>query len=290
MRPIPVALAARLRSGATTLARAWLITRRDGARFGFTDHDRDLAFDGVPFRAASARAEDGGAAGQGGGADARILGVLEGDGIDAAGLDAGLWDGARLDWWRVDWTDPALRLHMGAGWITSVRRAGATFVAHIECLDSAFDRPFGRVYARTCDAEVGDARCGVDLNLPAFRSAGVVSAVTGARTFSVSGLDTFADGWFTRGLLLWTAGGQSEVAVHRRSDGVVTLEVTDATAALHVGAAFTITVGCDKRFETCRAKFDNVAAFRGCPHMPGTETMLAGPDTTQPMDGGSRFR
>ncbi len=42
MRTIPAALQAKLESGATTLCRCWLITRRDGMRQGFTDHDEDV--------------------------------------------------------------------------------------------------------------------------------------------------------------------------------------------------------------------------------------------------------
>lgn len=45
------ALAAHLAEGVTTVARAWEVTRKDGRRFGFTDHDRDLEFGGVLFRA-----------------------------------------------------------------------------------------------------------------------------------------------------------------------------------------------------------------------------------------------
>jgi hypothetical protein len=42
MRIIPPALQARLDGGATTLARCWIVTRRDGVVQGFTDHDEDL--------------------------------------------------------------------------------------------------------------------------------------------------------------------------------------------------------------------------------------------------------
>ena len=46
-------LKAHLESGNTSVSRAWEIARRDGVRLGFTDHDRDLAFDGLTFRAQS---------------------------------------------------------------------------------------------------------------------------------------------------------------------------------------------------------------------------------------------
>lgn len=47
MRDLPPAFAAHLAEGATTLCRCWTLARRDGARLGFTDHDRDLVLDGL---------------------------------------------------------------------------------------------------------------------------------------------------------------------------------------------------------------------------------------------------
>ena len=44
-------LKAHLASGSTTLARVFAVTRKDGLVMGFTDHDRDLVFEGVTFRA-----------------------------------------------------------------------------------------------------------------------------------------------------------------------------------------------------------------------------------------------
>ena len=51
MRSVPPALQAKLDSGVTTLARCWVLTRRDGTVLGFTDHDRNLVIDGVTCRA-----------------------------------------------------------------------------------------------------------------------------------------------------------------------------------------------------------------------------------------------
>ncbi len=49
MRAVPPDLAAHLAGDVTTLCRCWRVLRRDGLALGFTDHDRDLAFD-VPVR------------------------------------------------------------------------------------------------------------------------------------------------------------------------------------------------------------------------------------------------
>jgi uncharacterized phage protein (TIGR02218 family) len=37
---------------------------------------------------------------------------------------------------------------------------------------------------------------------------------------------------------------------------------------------FDIVAGCDKRFETCQAKFANPVNFRGFPHIPGQDTII----------------
>src|SRR5688572_29089264 len=53
MKLLPPALQSHLNTGATTLAWCWRITRADNVRFGFTDHDRDLGFDGTTFESAT---------------------------------------------------------------------------------------------------------------------------------------------------------------------------------------------------------------------------------------------
>ena len=53
MTRYPEALKAHLAGGATTLARCFAVARRDGTVMGFTDHDRDVVFDGITFRADS---------------------------------------------------------------------------------------------------------------------------------------------------------------------------------------------------------------------------------------------
>ncbi|MEM9226163.1 MAG: phage BR0599 family protein, partial [Pseudomonadota bacterium] len=44
---------------------------------------------------------------------------------------------------------------------------------------------------------------------------------------------------------------------------------------------------CDRRFETCRDVFANTENFRGFPHLPGNDFILAGPAASG-NDGGKR--
>jgi len=163
MRKIPTDLAARIESGAAMLCHAWIVTRTDGVRMGFTDHDRDLMIDGVVCAAGSGWTQGAmeGAAGLAGGTLA-VAGVLDDDRIAEADVAAGLWDAARVEVWRVDWTAPDLKVRLGVGTLSRIRREGAGFTAEVEGPLAALDRVVGRTYGRACDAVLGDARCRVD--------------------------------------------------------------------------------------------------------------------------------
>ena len=53
MRTLPAGLQAALDSGVTQLCWCWRLERSDSVVTGFTDHDRDLSFDGVLYRASA---------------------------------------------------------------------------------------------------------------------------------------------------------------------------------------------------------------------------------------------
>ncbi|MEH6665936.1 MAG: DUF2163 domain-containing protein [Brevundimonas sp.] len=164
MRNIPDELADRIEGGAATLCHAWVLARADGVRLGFTDHDRDLTVDGVVCRAGSgwtAGAAEA-AAGLAPGA-AAASGALDDDAITEGDIAAGLYDGARLEVWRVDWARPDLKVRLWAGRISRMVREGDAFTAELDGPMAALERVAGRTYGRTCDAVLGDARCGVDL-------------------------------------------------------------------------------------------------------------------------------
>ncbi len=162
MRQIPAEMAARFGSGAAAMCHAWIVERTDGERLGFTDHDRDLMVDGVSCSAASGWTAGAANLGDGAG-DASATGALDDDRITEADIAAGLYDRARIEIWRVDWSAPDLAVRLTVGTIARIVRTGAGFTAEIEGPLAALDRVVGRTYGRQCDAVLGDARCGVDL-------------------------------------------------------------------------------------------------------------------------------
>jgi len=163
MRTVPTALAARIESGAATLCHVWLLTRADGGRLGFTDHDADLVHDGLVCSAASGWTAGAVESGLGFSAagSAAAGGALDSEALDPADLEHGLYDGAMLDCRRVDWRAPELFVTLWTGRIARLAREGEAFTAEIEGPLAQLDRVAGRTFGRLCDANLGDARCGV---------------------------------------------------------------------------------------------------------------------------------
>jgi hypothetical protein len=163
MRHLPADFADALASGVTTTCLCWILTRADGQVLRATEHDRVLIVGGEQY-------EPGGSIGglmlsgtatlAPGRAETR--GALSHDGIAEIDLDAGLWDGARLDVIRVDWQSPEHFVDVWSGRLTRLRRGQAGFEAELVSLKADLERPVGRIYARRCDAVLGDARCGVN--------------------------------------------------------------------------------------------------------------------------------
>jgi uncharacterized phage protein (TIGR02218 family) len=276
VRALPSALQSKLNFGVTTLCRCWRITRRDGVVLGFTDHDED-----VPFGALVCRADTGFAGSEAtarlglavGGAE--ISGALADDALTEADLAAGRYDAATVEIFLVDWSEPTLNVLLSTCVIGEVRREGAAFVVELRGLADRLNEERGRRYGASCSADLGDSRCRVDLDAAAFRGEGAIVSLGGTSAFTASGLGAFDDGWFTAGRLEWTSGANVGLAVevkqHRKAADVA-LELWQVMPeVLAVGDAFIVTAGCDKRFNTCREKFDNVANFRGFPHMPGND-------------------
>jgi hypothetical protein len=76
----------------------------------------------------------------------------------------------------------------------------------------------GRTFQATCDVALGDARCGVDLEAPAFKDTGAVIDLLRDRAFTASGLGGFTSGWFTFGTVDWTSGANAGRAARRAGE------------------------------------------------------------------------
>lgn len=267
----------------TTYCRCWLLERSDGVTLGFTDHDVDLIFESVNFRADT-------------GLEARALSQVTGlavDNTEAVGalsdvairedeILAGRFDDASVTAFRVDWQDVEDREILFKGTLGEVSRKDGAFHAELRGLSEKLNRPVGRVYQRGCDAILGDASCKVDLDAPGYRSERPIEQIEQARVFRFQNFEGFEDRWFERGRLDVLSGQAAGLFAMIKNDrieaGTRVIEAWEAfRAPIAPGDQIRLTAGCDKRVETCQLKFQNLENFRGCPHIPGDDWLMTYP-------------
>ncbi len=295
MRTIPSALQTKLDSGATTLCRCWLIARSDGVTQGFTDHDEDVPLDAVTCRASTGlsgseatQAFDLSVTGS------ELSGALNDNSLNEDDLAAGIYDAAAVELWLVDWSEPSLRVQLAAGSLGEVKREGTAFTAEVRGITQRLAEDTGRLFTAACSADLGDARCKIDLDNAAYQSSGSIAALTGTSSFTVIGLDDFADGWFTAGKLTFINGANAglsiEVKTHRNHSGVSLVLWQGMPQSIVIGDGFTITAGCDKRFSTCNSRFNNTVNFRGFPQIPGNDFVVRYPVQGEPGHNGDSLQ
>ncbi len=280
----------------TTFCHCWKLTRRDGHVIGFTDHDGDLTFGGVTYRAsAGLKASEVENNASLAAAVREAAGALTGESLNETDLRNGLYDNASVETWLVDWAEPDDRLLLDFATIGEVSHDEFTFTAELRSAAHVFDQQRGRAIQRDCSAHIGDSQCKIDPGAPAYsRRAIIVSAQTDVLTTTLD-LDV-ESGFFTGGAARFetgvNVGAVFAIRSHRQDDGNTVIALwTPTGVCAQPGDRVMLTAGCDKRPETCQGKFGNIVNFRGFPHMPGNDRVIATPGSQDiSMDGGSLFR
>jgi uncharacterized phage protein (TIGR02218 family) len=290
------AIQAHLATGSTTVCRCWRVIRRDGASFGFTDHDEVIAFDGSEFRPETGLTAQALEQRTGLSVDnSEVVGVLSDTAISDEDVVAGRFDGARVEAWLVNWADPSERMLRFRGSLGEIELQGAEFRAELRGLAEALNQPVGLVYQGPCSAVLGDARCRVDLDAPGMAMEVGVIEVVNARTVFVIPDESFADRWFERGEVRVLTGAASGltgiVKADRTTIGGREIEFwEEMRAEIRAGDRVRVVAGCNKLAQTCREKFINFINFRGFPHIPGEDWQMSYPTRAGVNDGGSLER
>lgn len=290
------ALLAHLALGATTTCQCWSLTRRDGVQLGFTDHDHDLSFDGLTYRASSGMTARALQHGTGLAVDnSEALGALSDSSVSEADLIAGRYDGAEVVNLLVNWQDVSQRMVQFRGSFGEVGRSAGAFRAELRGLSEVLNQVQGQAYQKTCSAVLGDGRCGFDLDQAGFSAEVALTSIEAPGVYRIASLDGIANGWFSRGRIRVLEGPAAGLV------GLVKFDQQEATsrrlelwvdfpAEPQVGDLIRLEAGCDKTAATCQSKFSNFLNFRGFPHIPGEDWMTGYPVSGQGNDGGSLVR
>lgn len=293
MKTLPAGLQTHLDTGTTTMCFCWKVTRQDGEVQGFTEHDEDITFDGVTYAASTGFTATAIQASLGLSVDnLNVDGGLSSDTINEVDLAAGRYDAAAIELHWVNWQDLSQRMMMSKGIIGEVKRGETTFSAELRSLTQLAQQKVGRTYQRYCDARLGDARCGV--NIESLRQSGSIQTIVSTRRFTSTTISGDND-WYTLGLITFTSGANSgltfEIRTHWQGGGNHTIMLwVPPPFPVVVNDTYTIVPGCKKDEGTCHAKFNNITNFQGFSLMPGNDAVARYPKRGEAgQDGRSLF-
>jgi uncharacterized phage protein (TIGR02218 family) len=263
----------------TNLQVCWMVTRRDGVVIRGTEWDRDLTITtgtyagtylaragitGSDVRSTSDLSVDNlevvGALGSPA-TDTSSLFLLD---VTAADIEAGLLDNAEAATFLVNADDPDLYQRvLRSGWIgNSTREAEGKYTTEMRGLTQALSQGIVRTYGVSCDAELGDARCKVDLT--PFTVTDTVFAVSSRREFSLPPVPSPIPTHLLRiGRVQWTSGLNTgyRMEIKEKVGTLITLWLP-MPADIEVGDTMILQAGCDKSLPMCLNDYDNVVNRR----------------------------
>lgn len=347
MRNLTAPLLAHLASGGTKLCVCWRIERRDGVILRSTESDRDLVvsnpqaaldflgLDGLYEARRGITASSVQSNADLSVSNMQVSGGLQDpqesdfifDDIRGADLEAGLFDKAAFTIFQTNRTAPDEGVIVHArGTLSNIKRdTDGNWTCDLHSLAFSLSQVTGRSYGVLCDANLGDERCGV--NLDDFTFPGIVTSVTSRRVFSalidpqplgsdslmVSELEA---GYLVYGLLTFTSGANAGYSreVAEDADGNIELFegfpndiAEDDEFEVYAGCNKELNIAVEMRKNTvnpngpptiengrvtgdCAVKFDNAPNFRGFPNKPGPDTLvrLRSPKTKSGGSGGKK--
>lgn len=261
----------------TSLAFCWRVERRDGICLGFTTHDRDLEMDGLVYRAAPGMVPSAVSISDGfDGSAFEVAGALSSDAITGQDLQAGRWDGAAVSLFMNDWSEAdgePLKLARGELGDVTVKANG--FETELRGPAALLERPVAEQTSPDCRASLGDRRCRVDMagRIRVTRVTAVVSEEAVEVADAAAGSNLYG-----YGRIRWIGGDNSGLSqAILASDGSRLTLREPPPFAVAPGDLVEISEGCDRRFDTCRARFANAENFRGEPHLPGMDLLTRYP-------------
>lgn len=259
------------------------VVRKDGAVFGWTQHDTDQTIDvdvaGVDtlttllanpgFNIQSLVSSAGL------GVDNTDIYVISAeDEMKRVDILNRLWDGCSVYFFRYSWKQPELGIiPLKRGWFGNFSPMLAQFKCEFRDLRQAWQQNTTWVFQEACRWRLGDGRCAKDLTAFTFEDE-ITSAVT-AYAFGSTGLGQ-ADDYFGEGSVEWLTGlnaGRTD-KVKLFASGLVTLSEAPIRTMV-VGDTFRIIAGCRKRWEEdCKTKFDNLLNYGGEKDKPTRDALI----------------
>lgn len=188
MKSITPAMAAHLQGEATSLAMLWLLTLKDGTIMGFTNHDQDIVYGGVTFKASSG-ANMGAIESSSdlSTSNLEIDALLTGADIKAADIEAGRFNFASVTVSLVNFMDLTMgSVLLQTGLTGQFGIQDGQFKAEVRSLNQILQQEMGEMFTPICRATFGDSRCKVNLAPLTFN--GTVTSLVNSSVFGDTSL------------------------------------------------------------------------------------------------------
>lgn len=278
-KALDAAIAAHVAAGFPTLAWAVEIIRTDDTAFRWCTGTRPAEIEGQLYTPVDGLTLSSIASSVGFNVDNGKFTIGDSESVDRIDILDGVWDGARYRFFQYNWASPSDGIiNWPSGWLSNAEPRVGAFDMEFRDFRAALLQDTTRVHAYDCNYEVGGPKCRKDMT--AFTYSVVITAVASRRQITFAALAPLADGWFTEGRLLFTAGAnangiQRQIESHV-SPGVITLTRELPREAL-IGDVATVVAGCRHRWDVdCRDKFDNMVNNGGCHTKPTVDDLTKG--------------
>lgn len=170
MKSVSAAFQTHIEGEVTTVSARLKLTRIDGTILGWTNYWKDVSIGGVTYRTAVQDAPSSVKTSSDLAVDnLEVLARIDDDRLAESDLKAGRYDYAAIELAEFNHQDTSQGImHLRSGTIgeTTVARGRAN--VELRGVMQKLQQRIGRMHQKPCDADLGDARCGVRLNPPTW--------------------------------------------------------------------------------------------------------------------------
>jgi len=159
-------LKAHLALEVTTLARLWKLTRTDGTVMGFTNHDKDIVYDGVTYEAEAGMFSTALQSTSNLAVDtAEAWSVLDSGKITLADILAKKYDYAVIDIYIINYASVGDGvLILGGGWVLGeLKVEDERVIGEVRSKGQKLQQVIGDLYSPECRVDLGSVKCGINL-------------------------------------------------------------------------------------------------------------------------------
>ncbi|MBK3333560.1 DUF2163 domain-containing protein [Burkholderia pseudomallei] len=184
MRSISAPMLAHLAGNTLTVATLWLITRKDGAQFGFTDLDQPITYGGITYEATGGYTHSQiDMTSDMSTSNLEVQAVFDSVNITPESLESGLWDFARVQCSLVNYADLTQgAVLLSSGTLGQVSISNGAYKAELRGLAQQLQQEQGAVYSPTCRANFGDSKC--TINRTPLTVSGSVASLNSATSWN----------------------------------------------------------------------------------------------------------